>query len=149
MEEELYESFMFKFNLTNIITPDKYKSKTEIIHYYLQNKNMIIVIIDSMCIGIIMPMHIAGKFKYIENILEYDDYETYNQGINIVKIPCEWETRKWSYTKINRFYNWLGEVEDKTITMLDEKIQKQSQYISQSFDYHFLESLCWNSCIED
>ena len=149
MEEERYESFMYHLSLTNIITPDKFKSKSEIVNYYIKNKNMIILIIEPMCIGIIMPMHIAKKFKYIENVLKYDDYEVFNEGIKVVKIPCEWETRKWSYSKLNHFYNWLGEVEDKTITILEEKIQSQPKYIPYHFDYHFLESLCWNSCIED
>ena len=71
----------------------------------MNNKNIVLLIIESMCIGIVMPIHIANKFSYIVNAIKYDEYiEIVKNGMKIVSISNEWDTKKWSMTRIMKFY---------------------------------------------
>ena len=46
-------------------TSNIHKKDMEDLLKYYHNPNIIVLIIESMCIGIVMPSHIAYKFKYI------------------------------------------------------------------------------------
>ena len=70
---------------------------------YSRNKNLILLVIDSMCLGLILPEHIATRFSYIKNAIKYNEYtEKYSNGMKIIKVSSEWDTRKWSYSKIKK-----------------------------------------------
>ena len=118
---------------------------------YVQNPNMICLIIDSMALALFLPTHIGEKFCFIKNAILYDDEDENIDDVEykakIIHIDHDWDTRKWSYTKINSFYKILHIIEDKT----PEEIEYMGKEHKIPFDeYHkidiqFLTSLLWNS----
>ena len=96
------ECFMYKYDIISIIYPNK----CHIIDFinFISNKNMILLIVEDMCLGLLLPYQIARRFSYIVNAIKYDEYETYVKNCaKIIKISSDWDTRKWSYIKISKF----------------------------------------------
>lgn len=139
-----------KLNIVDVIVPPGiYKCN---IYDHVHNPNLNIIIIESMCLGIIINDHIANKFQYIKNINKYDEDDIERvtpDGMKIYRINKEWDTRKWSYTKISRFYNYFDEIENMSCSEIGENIKDRHIYYIKNIDYHFLESLCWNNDIEN
>ena len=139
-----YEQILFKYNIINMVKP-KNIFTANVVDLYFKNKNMVLLVVESMCTGILMPVHIARKFKYITNVLEYEDYETPIEGGMKVCIICDkWDTHNWSFTKLSKFYDWFEYIENKTCDELTEKYKKYHQY-----DLHFIVSMCWTNDEED
>ena len=117
---------------------------------YYNNSNIIVMIIEKMCLGIFKSLHIAEKFTYIKNAIKYKDYSyVYENGMKIIIIPQEWDTRKWSYTKILRFYDNLHKFETKNYQelLLDQTTNIEIGY-DNGVDLEFLSSLLWNSHLD-
>ena len=139
-----YEHILYKYNIINLVKPNTVFT-TNVVDLYYKNKNMVLLVIESMCTGILMPIHIARKFKYITNVLEYNDYETpIEDGMKVCIICDKWDTHNWSFTKLSKFYSWFDFIENKTCDELTEKYRNYCQY-----DIHFMISLCWNNEPED
>ena len=73
-------------------------------NYYIHS-NVVVLIIENMSLGIVMNAHLANKFKYVQNAIQYKDYSViFENGMKIIKIPKEWDTNNWSYFKLRNFY---------------------------------------------
>ena len=146
-------TFKEYFGLLNIIYPHKSCITDYELEKYYNNPNIIVLIIEQMCLAIVMPYHLAIKFKYIDNIIKYKDYYViYEEGMKIIKISNEWNINKWRYTKILNFYNWIIQIENKSCEELElETVQKKEDitYINPVFDINFLNALCWNHDINE
>jgi hypothetical protein len=70
--------------------------------------------------------------------------------MKIVKIGSEWDTRKWSYSKIKKFYNVLEHIEMYDVDKIKEKIYSYELDFETrtNIDIYFLESLLWNANLE-
>jgi len=103
---------------------------------------MCLLVIQDMCIGIFMPMHLAKKFGYIRMILEKQEYYTLNQKTSciVITINDNWDTSKWSYDLLCKFYiNMFSFISDTTI----EDIKKLDSWKHQHIDMAFLDALCY------
>lgn len=147
---ELGVDIVHYYGILNIIKP-----KTEMffdIGAFCSNKNIVMLVIETMCIGIIMPLHIANKFKYIENAIKYEEFkQVRDNGMKIVSIGEEWDTKRWSYSKIKNFYNWLGEIETKSCSEIEDEYKRnlsRASFMRPHYDMHFLSSLCWNNDLD-
>ncbi|MBI95828.1 hypothetical protein CL656_01635 [bacterium] len=141
-------SFKEYFGLIELIVPNQ-SMKYNMEKYYI-HKNIVVLIIESMAIGIVMNLHLAQKFKYIDNVIEYKDYSViFEDGMKIIKISTEWDTSRWSYYKIKDFYNWFDafHIENSSCSKLEERFQKMMY--ESSPDIEFLSSLCWNTHLTD
>ena len=152
-ENKLHEisvDIVQEYGIINIVKP-----KSELFFdmgAYCMNKNVVLLVIEPMCVGIIMPVHIAMKFKYIENAIKYEDFKQVgDNGMKIVSIDEKWDTRRWSYSKIKNFYNWLSDIELKSCNEIEEEYKANISRVSfmrPTYDMHFLSSLCWNNDID-
>lgn len=142
IEDRKYDykcGFMEYFGIMDLITIDSSITKHNIENYYIHS-NIVVLIIENMSLGIVMNAHVANKFKYIQNAINYNDYSViFENGMKIIKIPRQWETRNWSYFKLRNFYTWIQIMENKTIDNVAEGSFKDS------IDAEFLDSLCWNT----
>jgi hypothetical protein len=132
------------FGLIDIVLPKNMKQDN--LQKYFVNKNMVFMIIETMCLALLMPLHIANRFAFVKNCIKYSDYSIiFDNGMKIIKIPQEWNTQQWSYVKLLRFYDILPEFELLSHEDIESKLDDTSStngYVS--FDPHFLSSLCWN-----
>ena len=138
-----------EYDILTIVVPENSSSFN--LKDHIHNKNIILLIIESMCIGIVLPQHIANRFSYIVNSIKYNDYiQEYKNGMKIIKIDSEWDTRKWSYSKIRKFYKVLEHIELYDVDKLKEKICgfELDFETRTSIDINFLESLLWNANLE-
>jgi len=106
------------------------------------NPFMCLLIIQDMCMGIFMPMHLAKKFGYIRMILEKQEYYTLNQKTSCIMITIndKWDTSKWSYDLLSKFYkNMHYYITDNT----NEEIKKLDSWKQQHIDMEFLDALCY------
>jgi hypothetical protein len=106
------------------------------------NPFMCLLVIQDMCIGIFMPMHLAKKFGYIRMILERQEYYTLKQKTSciVITINDKWDTSKWSYELLSKFYTTMNDfITDTTI----EEIKKGESWILHHIDMAFLEALCY------
>mgnify|MGYP000235827487 CR=1 FL=1 len=152
-ETEIHElgvDIVHYYGILNIVKP-----KSDMffdIGAYCSNKNIVMLVIETMCIGIIMPLHIANKFKYIENAINYGEFkQVRDNGMKIVSIGEKWDTRRWSYSKIKNFYNWLSDIETKTCSEIEVQYKRtisQASFMRPHYDMHFLSSLCWNNDLD-
>ena len=140
--------FMEYFGIIDLVLPNNLSSND--IEKYYKNPNIVILIIESMCLGIFMNIHISKKFKFIDNCLkDPEDHEcVYENGMKIVRVPSEWNTLKWSYIKIQKFYEHLPHIDDLSMEELELKRLDVQRGLFPNFDYHFLDSLHWNSYFE-
>ena len=131
--------FMEYFGIMDLITINSTITKYNIENYYIHS-NVVVLIIENMSLGIVMNAHLANKFKYIQNAIQYKDYSViFENGMKIIKIPTAWETSNWSYFKLRNFYTWIEMLENKAIDHVAEGPFKNS------IDKEFLDSLCWNT----
>ena len=142
-------TFMQYFGIIDLITPNISFTKYEIEKYYIHN-NIVVLIIESMALGIVMNLHLAKKFKYIDNAIKYKDYSViFEDGMKIIKISEKWDTSLWSYFKLKNFYNWVEIIENKSCTIIEADIKRQTEIsvvkYNTLYDIHFLNSLCWNT----
>ena len=148
-----FEEFMNKQYIVDMVFPYTSIYTKHNPELYVQNPNMICLIIDSMALALFLPTHIGEKFCFIKNAILYDDDDNdentddVEYKAKIIHIDHDWDTRKWSYTKIKSFYKILHIIEDKT----PEEIEYLGKEHEIPFDdYHnidiqFLTSLLWNS----
>ena len=139
-----------KLNVVDVVVPPGISVCN--VYDYVRNPNLNILVIECMCLGIILNDHIANKFQYIQNINKYDEDEIERvtpDGMKIYTINKEWDTRKWSYTKISKFYKYIHEIENMSCSQIEEHLKKRDYKNNEYVDYHFLESLCWNNDIEN
>ena len=136
------------FSLIDLIVPPSLVY--EDLEKYYNNPNIIVLIIEKMSLGIIFSLHIAEKFSYIVNALKFNEYSyIYENGMKIITIPKEWETKKWSYLKLLNFYKNLYMIETKTCQQL--KIKQDKAIVGgfePNFDLEFLNSLLWNANLD-
>lgn len=144
--QDSYEcNFNEYFGIFDLISPPEINDAN--IEKYYNNENIIVLIIESMCIGLLMPHQIAMKFKYIENSIKYGDYSyIYEDGMKIVRVSKEWDTKKWSYTKIKNFYRHLDIFEQLSMSQIEFILlnNKVSRKKYKYCDIEFLDSLCWD-----
>jgi hypothetical protein len=136
-------------DILTIVEPNN--SRLFNINDHVRNRNAVLLVIDSMCLGMLLPYHIARRFSYIVNAIEYDEYvEIEEGGLKMINIDKNWDTKKWSYSKIKKFYNILEYIELYDTDKIKEKICnfEYNYEIRMSIDFHFLESLLWNSNLE-
>lgn len=142
IEKQKYDykcGFMEYFGIMDLISLNSSITKYNIEQYYIHS-NVIVLIVESMSLGIVMNSHLANKFKYIQNAIKYKDYSViFENGMKIIKIPKAWETNNWSYFKLRNFYDWIQMIENKSIDDLAEGSLKES------IDKEFIDSLCWNT----
>ena len=131
------------FGLIDIIVPASMKYQN--LQKYFVNKNMVFMIIETMCLALLMPLHVANRFAFVQNCIKYSDYSIiFDNGMKIIKIPPEWNTEHWSYVKLLQFYDILPEIELLSHECIESKINSLSNGDYVRFDPHFLSSLCWN-----
>ena len=136
------------FALIDLIVPPSLLYQN--LEKYYNNPNVIVLIIEKMSFGIIFSLHIAEKFSYIANALKFNDFSyIYENGMKIVTISKEWETKKWSYSKLLNFYKYLKIIENKNCQQLKIKMDKAIvNGYDADFDLEFLNSLLWNAHLE-
>ena len=136
------------YSLIDLIVPPSLVFEN--LEKYYDNSNIIVLIIEKMSLGIIFSLHIAEKFSYIANALKFNEYSyIYENGMKIVVIPKEWETKKWSYTKLQKFYNNLHKIESKNSEELKNEYYKTKKLgYDSDFDLEFLNSLLWNANLD-
>ena len=124
------------------------------IYNSFNNSNMVLLIIEDMCLGIIMTYHIASKFQYIKQTLEYREENrlsankipTYlNFPIKIIKIDKNWDTHNWNYFKISRIY-YEGIFDKIETYSLKEAINyfKINKWLKNDVCFNFLTALSWH-----
>lgn len=110
----------------------------------MKNSNKCLIIIESMCIGLVLTDYIAFKFGYIRSLMEYDKCEKYkNYNIKIFRINTNWDTRKWSYLKICKFHMHLDYYEQLNCEQIKD-VLANNRWKKQNIDFEFLQSLCWD-----
>ena len=140
-------SFNEYFGLIDLIVPNKSFTENNIEKFYI-HKNIVVLIIESMALGIVLNEHLARKFKYIDNVIQYKDYSViFEDGMKIIKISTEWDTRRWSYFKLKYFYSWVQDIENKSCTKIEDEIKNNN--FNLPYDIHFLNSLCWNTHVTE
>ena len=140
--KQFYQT-MNKFNLAHISYPDDLPSnnKIELIWNYINNPNMYLIIIESLCLGIIINDHLANNFGYIRGMKEYANFEKYNKyKIKIIRISNKWDTSKFNISKLKSFYNMETYINNKSL----EYIKKEDEWIKDKIDINFLEALSWS-----
>ena len=145
LQDDYECTFNEYFGIFNLISPPEIKYAN--IEKYYNNGNIIVLIIESMCIGLLMPHHIAMKFKYIDNCIKYGDFSyIYEDGMKIVKVSKAWDTKKWSYSKIKNFYKYLDTFEQLSMPQIEFMLlnNKVSRKSCTFCDIEFLDSLCWD-----
>ena len=148
--DNIQDIILNECNLLSLVFP-KDMLVPRCIEACVNNKNIVLLIIESMCIGIVMPIHIANKFSYIVNAIKYDEYiEIVKNGMKIVSISNEWDTKKWSMTRIIKFYDILHEIENYCVEKIKEKMNNHEiiHIHKQNIDLNFLESLLWNANLD-
>ena len=152
-----FNDFMVQNCIVDVVFPNTTIYTKHNSNIYLQNPNMICLIIDSMSLALFLPSHIGEKFCFIKKSILYDDDDNketvsdYEVGykVKVIHIDQEWDTRKWSYTKIQAFYKILHIIENKTPEEIEFMGKEHeicySDYIK--IDIPFLTSLLWNSHI--
>ncbi len=109
----------------------------------MNNSNMCMILIENMCLSLILPDYIALQFEYIRLLHEKNEIEYYkNFHVKIFRLNCQWDNRKWSYCKLKMFHTHIGQIENKTITEI-ENILSESQWLQQYIDIEFLKALSW------
>lgn len=154
VKSALHNEYEYEFNeyfgIFDMVKPESLKYSN--IEMFYNNSNVIVLIIEPMCVGILFTAHIAMKFKYIENCINYGDYGyIYENGMKIVKVKSEWNTSKWSYTKLLKFYNHLDLFEQMSVSEIEIKILN-CKHTRKSYPYcdiEFLDSLCWDGDVFD
>jgi len=127
---------------------------SEQIYSCFNNPNMVLLIIEDMCLGLIMTDHIATKFEYIKQTLEYrkesqlsaNPIPTYlDFPIKIIKIDKNWDTRIWNYYKISRIY-FEGVFDKIEHYPLKEAINyfKKNKWVKNDVCLNFLTALSWH-----
>ena len=136
------------FSLIDLIVPPSLLYKN--LEKYYNNPSIIVLIIEKMSVGIIFSLHIAEKFSYIVNAINFNEYSyIYENGMKIITIPKEWETKKWSYSKLLNFYKYLNIIENKNCRQLKIKADKDIAIgCEPEFDLEFLNSLLWNAHLD-
>ena len=148
---EFEQRFMTECNLLTLICPNINHCIVNSIENYINNKHITLLIIEDMCLGIVMPNHISKKFSYIQNAIKYNEYiEIVKDGMKIIRVGCEWDTKLWSMSKIMKFYRILEYIECLNVDTIRDKIKNHSfgDDIECKIDINFLESLLWNSFLE-
>ena len=116
-------------------------SKIEMISAIINNPNLVLIIIENLCIGIILPIHIAFKFEYIKNL---NNYHTLGKDIkyliNIVKLDNFWNTSNFSMQKLLKFNYNIDLIENKNM----EEIKNLEDWELDKLDLNFLDALSWN-----
>ena len=69
LQDDYECNFNEYFGIFDLISPPEINNAN--IEKYYKNANIIVLIIEPMCIGLLMPYQIAMKFKYIENSIKY------------------------------------------------------------------------------
>jgi len=130
-----------------IIKCNTYENENQLYYNALYNPYMCLLIIQEMCIGIFIPIHIAKhKYAYLNMILERKEYTTLNQktSCKIITINDNWDISKWSYCKLIKYDNWMNNyVEDNTLEEIKTLIQ-DDDWKTQYIDLPFLEAMCFN-----
>ena len=127
---------------------------SEQIYNSFSNPNMVLLIIEDMSLGLIMTDHIAKKFQYLKQTLEYreenklsaNQIPTYlNFPIKIIKIDKNWSTHNWNCSKIKRIY--MDQLFDKfeTYSLKEtENYLKKHNWYKQQVCFNFLTALSWH-----
>tara|TARA_E500000178_G_scaffold315200_1_gene333983 strand:- start:174 stop:662 length:489 start_codon:yes stop_codon:yes gene_type:complete len=143
---ENYLEILSNLKLTDVVIKQNVGleiSKDEIFLNSLNNENMNLIIIDSMCLGLLLNDHIANQFTYIRMLVERNEIKYYkNYNIKIFQINNKWDTYNWCYHKIEMFYYNLNQIENKTIPEIEETITN-SNFVWDRIDIEFLKSLSW------
>lgn len=109
----------------------------------MKNSNKCLIIIESMCIGLVLTDYIAFKFGYIRSLMIYDKCDKYkNYNIKIFRINTNWDTSKWSYLKICKFHINLDYYEQLNCEQIID-VLANNRWKKQYIDFEFLQSLCW------
>ena len=151
LEDNYPCNFKEYYGLMDLILPISMKHVN--LEMYYNNSNIYVLIIENMSLGIVMSKQIAEKFSYICNAIKYSEYEyIYEGGMKIITVSNSWDTKKWSYVKMLKFYENLSSIETKTCTQLENEIKemKGKPYYTGSpgYDIEFLNSLLWNLHLE-
>ena len=127
---------------------------SEQIYSCFNNPNMVLLIIEDMCLGLIMTDHIATKFQYIKQTLEYREGNQLSANpiptyldfpIKIINIDKKWDTRIWNYHKISRIY-FEGVFDKIEHYSLKEAIKyfKKNKWAKNDACLNFLTALSWH-----
>ena len=137
---------MKNLNLIKIIVPENDNvSKNDMIWMSLLNPNMNLLIIESMCIGIVMTDYMANNFGYIRSIKNYDTPLKYKKfSIKIVIIDSNWDIYNWNNVNLERFYYSMA---DNIIGKQLEEIKNFDSWKVETIDIKFLEALSWNPLV--
>ena len=135
---------MKDLNVMNFIHPDSFKNDSQdLLLLCLHNPNMYLLIIESMCLGIIMTDHLAENFAYIRGLKKYHTFIKYKKyNIKVLKINSHWDTSNWNSDKLERFHS------DMTHYILGNQIEDIKQldsWILEKLDIRFLEALSWGT----
>ena len=141
--ERYYYKKKHQLQISTLLIPDSdSENKFENCYNAFYNPHMCLLVIQDMCIGIFIPMHLAKKFGYINMIIEKEEYYTLNQKTSCIVVTIDeiWDTSKWSYHLLSQFYTrMLHYISDTTI----EQIKKDDDWKLQHIDLAFLEALCY------
>ena len=91
--------------------------------YPLCNKNLVLFVINEMCVGIFLTINQAKKIPFIDRLLKtnlgtnikYFNKSTYkfiskkNQhtGCRLIHIDSEWDIQNWNYPKLCKLPVWI------------------------------------------
>lgn len=137
------------FGLFTVVFPTSTIYMGNVEKYYV-NPNCVLLVIESMCIGILMNLQIANRFAYIKNCIAHNDYTCiFDGGMKIVKVTNKWNTTKWSFVKLQKFYDTLYLIENENCDNLEIAMLRpfMESYLKPSYDIEFLKSLGWNNDI--
>lgn len=151
LEDNYPCNFKEYYGLMDLILPISMKYVN--LEMYYNNSNIYVLIIEKMSLGIVMSRQIAEKFSYICNAIKYNEYAyIYEDGMKIITVSNSWDTKKWSYVKMLKFYENLSSIETKTCTQLENEVKemKEKPYYTggPGYDIEFLNSLLWNAHLE-
>ena len=144
------------FNLKKDLNINKIIMDNDITNNYIceflnamNNPNMSMIIIDNMSLCLVLQDHIANKFGYLKLLRKNNEYKKYKHfKIKIFIIDDKWDNSKWSYCSIQNFYKNYQEIEQKSISSIENRLI-ENEYLKPYIDIEFLKALSWGNDIDN
>lgn len=130
--------------------------ETEKLIYPFFNKNLVLLVINEMCVGIFLTINQAKKIPFIDRLLKtnmgtnikYFNKSTYkfiskrNQhtGCRLIHIDSEWDIDNWNYPKLCKLPLWIDIV---TPTSKNDSLWSDilHGYANKKIDFEFLTTM--------
>jgi len=117
-------TIIYNFNvIINLPIRNKYMRD---VRYLMSLKNMRLIIIEEMCLGIFLTAHAANKLPFIKSLLSTNlstnlKYcnklidKSQEGGCIVLTIDSEWDINSWDYNKLCDLPRWINILDTEDI----------------------------------